>query len=162
MAEGTGLMDRHLPYAISHPPSSEPLPPAQSHPRSGILWPSDNLVGLDSYRIASEGKSHEACCLCWWERACAPRRSGPESVHVRHTGRAGESHGAGDGGGSTLAKTVPAEESMDPRVGHRRDRGRSGSHLGSASRRRLAADERKGARARTVGELVLFCGAADP
>src|SRR3954453_1028977 len=58
-------------------------------------------------------------------------------------------------GRTAVAKAVPGGEALGPRIGHRRRRRRPGPHLGRPPRRRLAAEQREGSDARTVGELLL-------
>ena len=55
---------------------------------------------------------------------------------------------------SLWPKPFPVAEALDSRIGDRRHRGRAGSHLGRASRRRLAAEQREGPDARAVGQLA--------
>ena len=60
-------------------------------------------------------------------------------------------------GRSALAETVSGVEALDPRLGDRRHRRRAGSHLGRASRRRLARrPTRKGRRSSRGPSMCCF------
>ena len=151
-----------LPIVLNPYPQPSPRAHPSPSPQSLPLYTPPVRHFLSHLVAIAEGKSHEACCLYWWEPARAPCRRRPRSVGVRDARGAGESRGADGCGGPAVAKTISAEESLDSGLGDRRDGRRTGSHLGRAPRRRLAADQREGTSARAVGELVLLCGAADP
>ena len=160
------------PYAISHShkPSSSHLAPRTSHlaslARRCILVAVRQSCRTHSFALShrTERKSHEACCLHWWEPAAlltAAAGIGP-STFVGRSPRRRKPRRRRSMVEPLWPKPFPQKKAwiLGSVTGVTVDG--AGSHLGRAPRRRLAADQRKRAGARAVGELVLLRGAADP